>query len=76
MSDEVAVEKDKYVPSDAQMLVSALLDAGLTHAEISEGIGGHISTRTVYRWAKGQSEPQNTANFQALVDLALARGVA
>jgi len=66
---------DARQPSEAKGLVQSLMDRGMTPQEISDGINGRVSMRTVYRWARGESVPQNLTNFQALIDLAATRGV-
>lgn len=62
-------------PDEAQAIVQALMDLGMTPQEISDGIEGRVSMRTIYRWGKGESVPQNQTNLQALVDLAATKGV-
>jgi hypothetical protein len=37
--------------------------------EVSESLGGRVSGRTIYRWAKGESYPQNVSDFNALQEL-------
>jgi hypothetical protein len=54
----------------ARELVQVLLSAGLTHAGIAEKLGGRVSTRTVYRWAKGENAPQRRVDRIALEQLA------
>lgn len=52
---------------DARSLVIRLLsEARLSPIEISEALGGRVSSRTVYRWANGESSPQNASDFEAL----------
>lgn len=51
-------------------LVLRLLDEGkMTPLEVSESLGGRVSSRTIYRWAKGESYPQNASDFNALQTL-------
>lgn len=50
----------------AQELVKRLLDAGYTHAAIAEALGGRVSARSVYRWAKGEHAPQRQSDLVAL----------
>jgi hypothetical protein len=50
----------------AQELVKRLLDAGHTHAMIAEALGGRVSARSVYRWAKGEHAPQRQSDLVAL----------
>lgn len=54
----------------AQELVAELLERGLTPQEIAEKIENRVSARTIYRWGKGQSEPGNTSDLEALRTLA------
>lgn len=54
----------------AQDLVKALLDdAKMTPQEVSEALEGRVSSRTIYRWAKGESVPQNATDHEALQSL-------
>lgn len=62
-------------PEDAQPIVQALIDLGMTPQEVSEGMDGRVSMRTIYRWMKGECLPQNMSNLQALIDLGLSKGV-
>ena len=41
----------------------------MTAAEISDALGKRVSRRTVYRWAKGESEPQQVSDLQELEKL-------
>lgn len=51
-------------------MVSRLMDGGrMTAAEISDALGKRVSRRTVYRWAKGESEPQQVSDLQELEKL-------
>jgi hypothetical protein len=63
-------ETDTPPPLDilgrAQELVKRLLDAGHTHAGIAEALGGRVSSRSVYRWAKGEHAPQRHSDLVAL----------
>ena len=54
----------------AQRLVNLLLANGLSHNAISESLGGRVSARTVYRWAKGEHAPQRQGDLVALEKLA------
>jgi hypothetical protein len=56
----------------AQSLVNELLGKGLTHIGIAEALGGRVSPRTVYRWAKGEHAPQRISDLVALERLAEA----
>jgi hypothetical protein len=51
-------------------LVLYLIDnKDMTPQEISDALGGRVSTRTIYRWAKGESLPGNTTDLDALKSL-------
>lgn len=54
-------------------LVLKLIDAGLSPQEISEAMDKRVSSRTIYRWARGESAPQNDMDFKVLEDLVAAR---
>ena len=59
----------------AQVLVRTLLATGQTHASIAEALGGRVTARTVYRWAKGEHAPQRQTDLGALERLAEAAGL-
>lgn len=60
--------------TDAKELVIRLLKEGrLSPIEISEQLGGRVSPRTIYRWAKGESIPQNASDYNALVNLVASK---
>jgi hypothetical protein len=50
----------------AQSLVHTLLANGQTHGSIAEALGGRVTARTVYRWAKGEHAPQKQSDLVAL----------
>lgn len=54
----------------AQQMVQRLLEAGYSHAKIADALGGRVSARTVYRWAKGEHAPQRPRDLVALEELA------
>ena len=59
-----------------QELVNSLLDReGTTPQTVAEELEHRVSARTIYRWAKGESIPGNTFDYEALVSLAKAKGV-
>ena len=60
------------ITESAQTLVQRLINKGLRPQEISEALGGRISRRTLYRWAKGETDPQNTTDLDLLVELCKA----
>jgi hypothetical protein len=54
----------------ARMLVRRLLrEANLSPIEVSNLLGGRVSSRTIYRWAKGESLPKNGSDIEALASL-------
>ena len=53
----------------AQALVVVLLSRGHTHASIADALGGRVTPRTVYRWAKGEAKPQRPSDEAALATL-------
>jgi transposase len=56
--------------AQARQHVQSLLSGGMTHTGIAEALGGRVSARTVYRWAKGENAPQRRADLVALEQLA------
>lgn len=50
----------------AQDLVKQLVDAGMGPQEIAEALDNRVSSRTIYRWWKGESEPQQSSDLDAL----------
>jgi len=51
----------------AKTMVSRLMDdANMSATEISEALGLRVSRRTIYRWAKGESEPQQSSDLVEL----------
>lgn len=50
-------------------LVQTLLAKGLNYVQIAEALGDRVSSRTVYRWAKGENAPQRRADVIALEHL-------
>lgn len=50
----------------AQELVKQLLERGLTPHQIAEEMENRVSWRSIYRWAKGEHEPQQPADMLAL----------
>lgn len=54
----------------AMGLVQRLTDANYTPEQIAVFMGGRVSSRTVYRWAAGGSDPQNDAAMEELQRLA------
>ena len=51
-------------------LVLRLIDeAKLSPQEISEAMEKRVSGRTIYRWARGESAPQNDMDLKVLEEL-------
>jgi hypothetical protein len=60
--------------TQAQEYVHRLIKEGhLSPVEISELLNGRVSSRTIYRWLRGQSVPQNSSDFDALENLVSSR---
>jgi DNA-binding transcriptional regulator YiaG len=54
----------------AQQMINFLIsEVRMSPMEISEALGGHVSRRTIYRWARGESVPQNDSNLRLLAVL-------
>lgn len=53
--------------SDVKDLLAKI--SHMTPKAIAEALGNRVSPRTIYRWAKGQSQPQQKADIDALVKL-------
>jgi DNA-binding transcriptional regulator YiaG len=61
---------------DVRDLVRKLMDtAKMTPQEIAEELENRVSSRTIYRWAKGESEPQQRSDVDALMQLVMAKGI-
>ena len=55
----------------ASGLVQQLISGGMTPQDIADAMDNRVSGRTIYRWAKGESGPQQSSGIkllQALVD--------
>lgn len=53
-----------------QQLLTRLQDeAKMSPAAVSEALGGRVSSRTVYRWINGETEPHQKSDLRALEDL-------
>jgi hypothetical protein len=48
------------------MVEKLMADADMSASAISEAMGQRVSRRTIYRWAKGESEPQQTSDLVEL----------
>ena len=58
----------------AKDLVQRLQAAGQSPDNISEALGSRVSPRTIYRWSRGETSPQNLSNVLALERLVTAVG--
>jgi IS30 family transposase len=56
--------------SEASSLVNQLIAEGMTPQEISEAMEHRVSYRTIYRWAKKESGPQQKSDLEALREVA------
>jgi transposase len=55
----------------ATKLVNDLINtAGLTPQKIAEEMGNRVSSRTIYRWAKGEHTPQQRTDIDELEKVA------
>ena len=54
----------------AQEIVRRLMDNGLTAQQIADEMENRVSWRSIYRWAKGEHEPQQPADMVALQKVA------
>jgi hypothetical protein len=70
MAAKMPERPDAEALDRAQQMVQRLLDTGLTPAKVAEALGGRVSARTVYRWAKGEHVPQRHGDLVALEELA------
>jgi len=55
------------------MVIHLLNNKKMSAEEISEALGRRVSKRTVYRWAKGESQPQQVSDFDELQRLYVER---
>ena len=63
-------ENEETAPETAQEMVMRLMSgAKMSATEISTALGERVSRRTIYRWAKGESEPQQASDLRALETL-------
>jgi len=54
----------------AQEIVRRLMDSGLSAQQIADEMENRVSWRSIYRWAKGEHEPQQPADMIALQKVA------
>jgi hypothetical protein len=55
------------------LVLRLIEEAKLSPQEISEAMNKKVSSRTVYRWARGESAPVNAYIFKTLEDLVAER---
>jgi len=69
-----AVSPENGTPKSTQdMVIHLLNNKKMSAEEISEALGRRVSKRTVYRWAKGESQPQQVSDFDELQRLYVER---
>lgn len=56
-----------------EMVLRLIESAKMTPQDIAEAMEERVSPRTIYRWAKGESEPQNEADLKCLEQLVESR---
>lgn len=70
MPDDPTTAPDQATALDqatARNMVVRLMGEGkMSAAAISEAMDRRVSRRTIYRWAKGESDPQQTSDLGAL----------
>ena len=64
------METSEDLMARARELVLQLQAAGMNPTDISEKLNGRVSSRTIYRWAKGEHAPQQRSDLIALEQLA------
>ncbi len=64
------METPEDLTERARTLVLKLQAAGHSPSEIAEKLNGRVSSRTIYRWAKGEHAPQQRSDLIALEELA------
>jgi len=54
----------------ARAMISYLMEeAGMSATQISDALDRRVSRRTIYRWAKGENDPQQSSDLVALNSL-------
>ena len=67
MINEQTSTADPLLGTSAKTMVEKLMaDANMSATDISEALGLRVSRRTIYRWAKGESEPQQASDLTEL----------
>tara|TARA_B100001778_G_scaffold266680_1_gene227837 strand:- start:520 stop:729 length:210 start_codon:yes stop_codon:yes gene_type:complete len=64
------METPEDLTEKARTLVLKLQAAGHSPSAIAEKLNGRVSSRTIYRWAKGEHAPQQRSDLIALEQLA------
>ena len=56
---------------EARVMVQALMEGEnpMTAEEIAEALDNRVSRRTIYRWAKGETDPQQQSTLKVLTGL-------
>jgi|APGre2960657404_1045060.scaffolds.fasta_scaffold401441_1 hypothetical protein len=61
------MEPNESAAPTAQEITKRLMsECGLSAQQIAEEMDNRVSWRTIYRWAKGEHEPQQPADMTAL----------
>jgi IS30 family transposase len=54
---------------EVRALINGLMDDGMSANQIAGKLDHRVSVRTIYRWAKGESVPQQSSDVAALKKL-------
>ena len=57
---------DATAPTAQEITKRLMNECGLSAQQIAEEMDNRVSWRTIYRWAKGEHEPQQPAAMKAL----------
>ena len=61
---------DNNTPTTAKSMVEFLMEsASMSAGDISTALANRVSPRTIYRWAKGESAPQQSSDLDELTKL-------
>lgn len=52
--------------ASAREILQQLQEKGLSMQQVEEKLDGRVSWRTLYRWAKGEHEPQRPSDLREL----------
>ena len=63
-SDEYMSEEEKK--KKVKESLDFLIDKGFSYQQIQELLEDRVNSRTLYRWAKGNSVPQRKSDIRAL----------